>query len=366
MLWLAGAACAVGAAYQAKYHRFAALVMLAGAGLVTCITFAWFSAPDLAVTQLLVEVVTTVLLLLGLRWLPKRREEIAEDVLLPARLRRGRDLVVAIASGAGVASLAFAVMSVPPGFSIGDWFRRNAYSEGGGTNAVNVILVDFRAFDTFGEITVLVIVALTCFALLRRFRPAPETIALPEQQRAVPGASDGEPGRLPTPHDVLMAVPSVIMQWMFPVSVMFAAYLFLRGHDLPGGGFAAGIALAIGLLLQYLAANVRWIEGRITVLPTTWMGIGLLTAAGTGTAAFLFGYPFLTASSRYVEVPLVGTVPAATALLFDLGVFATVVGATVLIQIAIAHQSLRSARLRAREAEDAAEAEAAAAAGAAG
>ena len=90
LVWLVGAACAIGAAWQAKYHRFAALALLGGAGVVTCLTFVWFSAPDLAVTQLLVEIVTTVLLLLGLRWLPKRLEAIARDVELPARLRRDR------------------------------------------------------------------------------------------------------------------------------------------------------------------------------------------------------------------------------------------------------------------------------------
>ncbi len=74
-LWILGGACAIGAAYQAKYHRLAALILLGGAGLITCITFVWLSAPDLAVTQLLVEIVTTVLLLLGLRWLPKRWED---------------------------------------------------------------------------------------------------------------------------------------------------------------------------------------------------------------------------------------------------------------------------------------------------
>src|SRR5215218_4271489 len=72
LLWIVGWLCAIGAAYQAKYHRLAAMVLLSGAGLVTCITFVWFSAPDLAITQLLVEIVTTVLILLGLRWLPKR------------------------------------------------------------------------------------------------------------------------------------------------------------------------------------------------------------------------------------------------------------------------------------------------------
>jgi len=357
LLWLVGAACAIGAAWQAKYHRFAALGLLGGAGLVTSVTFAWFSAPDLAVTQLLVEALTTVLLLLGLRWLPKRLEEIADDVLLPARLRRKRDLVIAAACGCGVAALAFAVMSVPPGLTIGDWFRRNAYAEGGGTNAVNVILVDFRAFDTFGEITVLAIVALTSYALLRRFRPAPESVARPLQQLAPRRPDAADPAKVP--QDMQMHVTSVLMQWMFPVLVAIAAYLFVRGHDLPGGGFAGGVTLAIGLLLQYLASNVRWIESRITVQPIRWMGLGLLIAAGTGIGAFLFGYPFLTMASLYLHLPLVGEVPASATMVFDLGVLAVVIGATVLIQIAIAHQSLRSARLRARdEAEAEAEPEA--------
>jgi multicomponent K+:H+ antiporter subunit A len=72
LLWVIGGACALGAAFQSKFHRLAALIMLGGAGLVTCLTYAWFSAPDLALTQLAVEVVTTVLFLLALRWLPKR------------------------------------------------------------------------------------------------------------------------------------------------------------------------------------------------------------------------------------------------------------------------------------------------------
>ena len=72
MIWAVGIACALAAAYQAKFHRLAALILLGGAGLVTCVSFVWLSAPDLALTQLVVETVTTVLLLLGLRWLPKR------------------------------------------------------------------------------------------------------------------------------------------------------------------------------------------------------------------------------------------------------------------------------------------------------
>lgn len=354
LLWVGGIACAIGAAIQAKYHRFAALALLGGAGLVTAVTFAWFSAPDLAVTQLLVEIMTTVLLLLGLRWLPKRLKMIEGDNRFVARRRRAIDLVVASICGAGVAAISFAVMTTPAGLTIGHWFRRNSYAEGGGTNAVNVILVDFRAFDTLGEITVLGIVALTCYALLRRFRPAPESVALPSEQTfnelpPLDPACEREADREPTRHDVMMMIPSVIMQWMFPLTVALSMYLFLRGHDLPGGGFAGGVAFAIGLLLQYLATNVRWVESRITILPVRWIGLGLVIAAGTGMGSFLFGYPFLTAHAQYVTLPVIGQVPAATALIFDLGVFAAVVGSTVLIQIAIAHQSLRSSRLRARE-----------------
>lgn len=341
-MWIIGIACAVGAAHQAKYHRFAALVLLGGAGLITCVTFAWFSAPDLAVTQLLVEIVTTVLLLLGLRWLPKRSEEIAEDKLMPARIRRVRDLVIAVASGAGIAAIAYAIMTRPLISNVGNWFLTNAYSEGGGTNVVNVILVDFRAFDTFGEITVLAIVGLTVYALLRRLRPSAESIAAPEQQARTSEAAVRD----------YLFVPSVIMQWMFPVMIMISAYFFFRGHDLPGGGFAGGVTMAIAFLLQYIASNVRWVEARITVLPIRWMGFGLLIAGGTGMGAWVFGYPFLTAYAQYIHIPLIGDVPAATAMAFDVGVFALVVGATVLMLIAIAHQSLRAARLREMEAEE--------------
>ena len=96
---------------------------------------------------------------------------------------------------------------------------------------------------------------------------------------------------------------------------------------------------------------MRWVEDRLRILPVRWMGAGLLIAAATGAGALLFGYPFLTASARYVTLPVIGDVPLATALLFDLGVFALVVGATVVVLIALAHQSLRRGRARAQEEE---------------
>ena len=349
-VWLVGAICAIGAAYQAKYHRLAALVLLSGTGITTCITFVWLSAPDLAITQLLVEIVTTVLILLGLRWLPKRFEKIDNSVAFISRARRLRDFLLAIACGAGMFVFSYAIMKQPVPDAIASYFLENAYSQGGGRNVVNVILVDFRGFDTMGEIVVLGIVALTVFALLRRFRPAPDSIEKPEQQRIQnafdlerPERSDGE-----TVRDYLL-VPSVIMQWMFPVVITLAVYIFLRGHDLPGGGFAAGITMAIAFLLQYLAGGVRWAEDRLRVLPLRWMGVGLLTAVATGVGAWVLDYPFLTSHSRYIDIPLVGKAPLASALLFDLGVFSLVVGSTVLILIALAHQSVRTHRVRAIE-----------------
>jgi len=344
-LWVVGAVCAIGAAWQAKFHRLAALILMSGAGLVSCVSFVWLSAPDLALTQLLVETVTTVLLLLGLRWLPKRQPEIwrSEQAPVSTLLRRSSDIVLAVLVGVGMTLLSYAVMTQPVSNSISQYFLENAYPSGGGKNVVNVILVDFRAFDTIGEITVLAIVALTVFALLRRFRPAEESVLTPIQQRVQYAYDERVEGRKPgdTMADY-MAVPRVVMEWLFPVIVVFALYLLIRGHDLPGGGFAAGVTMSIALVLQYMAAGTRSIESRLRVRPLVWIGSGLLIALGTGLAAIAAGQPFLTTWFSYADVPIIGDVPLASALVFDLGVFLLVIGATALILIAIAHQSIRT------------------------
>jgi multicomponent K+:H+ antiporter subunit A len=167
LLWVVGGACAIGAAVHAKYHRLAALIMVGCAGLVTSLTFAWFSAPDLALTQVSVEVVTTVLLLLGLRWMPKRMPmELKNRNTTRARARRARDATLAVLAGCGMALLAYAVLTQPAGPGIRDFIVENALPGGGGQNIVNVILVDFRGFDTLGEATVLVTVAMGVRALL--------------------------------------------------------------------------------------------------------------------------------------------------------------------------------------------------------
>lgn len=337
LVWLLGGISALAAAQQAKFHRLASMILMGGAGLATCLTFAWFSAPDLALTQLLAEIATTVLILLGLRWLPKR-SPFAEAAPLAARFRRYRDVGLAALVGLGTAVASYAVMTRTAPEGISDFFLANAYKEGGGTNVVNVMLVDFRGFDTMGEITVLGVVALTVFGLLRRFRPASDSAERPEQQRML---DDYAPGASQHVADDFLRIPALIMNWMFPVVIVIALFMFLRGHDLPGGGFIAGIVLSLAFILQYMAGGTRWVEERLRILPILWIGWGLLFALLTGLGAMVLGYPFLTSAFAYADLPLIGKVPMATALIFDLGVFALVVGATVLMLIALAHQSIR-------------------------
>jgi multicomponent K+:H+ antiporter subunit A len=351
-LWLIGGACALGAAWQAKYHRMAALTLMGGAGLCTCLTFFWFSAPDLALTQLVVEVVTTVLILLGLRWLPRRSlPQAGDSEARRARLRRIRDMVLAVATGTGMALLAFAMMSRPFPESTSTFFLKRALSEGGGSNVVNVMLVDFRGFDTFGEIVVLGIVALTIYALLRRFRPARETLDLPQQQRAIPldQITDLLNPRLASDTAVgYLMVPAVLVRLLLPFAAMVAFYFFLRGHNEPGGGFVAGLVLSVALLLQYIISGTYWVEDHLPLYPRRWIAAGLLFSLATGFGSLFWGFPFLTSHTLHLTLPLIGDLHLASALFFDIGVFALVVGSTMLILTAIAHQSVRSHRYRDR------------------
>jgi multicomponent K+:H+ antiporter subunit A len=358
LLWAIGAAAAVGAAWQAKFHRLAALALLGVVGIVVSVTFAWFSAPDLALTQLAVEAVTTVLFLLGLRWLPKRVT--LDDPRTRARAvwRRRRDLVLAALVGAGLAALSYALLTRVGAKSISPFFIEQALPAGGGTNVVNVMLVDFRAFDTLGEITVLALVGLAIFALLRRFRPPAEVIGLPPQQDALPPGhgtdllrpqelrAQGDPG---DPAQGYLLVPAVLVRLLLPVALVVAMHLFLRGHNQPGGGFVAGLVVAIAFLAQYMVGGTHWVEDHMNLHPPRWIAVGLLLAVGTGLGSLAFGYPFLTTYTAHLTLPVLGQVHLPTAALFDLGVFCVVLGATLLLLTALAHQSLRARRRPARE-----------------
>ncbi|MDI3513320.1 MAG: multicomponent antiporter subunit [Rhodocyclaceae bacterium] len=344
-IWAIGAGCAVAGAWMAKYHRLAALALIGGTGIVTAATFLWLSAPDLALTQLMVETVTTVLILLGLRWLPPRLESIAAAPQPPYRvwLRRARDLTIATGGGLALAALTYAVLVHPASDTIADFFLLNALGGGGGSNVVNVLLVDFRSFDTLGEITVLSIVALTVYALLRRFRPAPESAGIPPQQRF-----EADPASRQSPAEQAdsgyLQVAGIYLRLLLPFMGVIAVYFFMRGHNLPGGGFVAGLIFAVAILVQYMLAGTAWVESHVHLRPHRWLGVGLLLSCATGLGAWVFGHPFLTTHTAHVDWPLVGELHLPSAFVFDLGVFAVVVGTTMLMLVALAHQSLRAHR----------------------
>jgi multicomponent K+:H+ antiporter subunit A len=344
LMWLAGGACALASAYQAKYHRAASLMLAGAAGLITCITFAWLSAPDLALTQLSIEVVTTVLLLLGLRWLPPRLEEFPGPTLRGTQWRRRRDFLVAACAGTGLAVLAYVMMTRPSTQDrIADFFVEQAWPLGGGANVVNVILVDFRAYDTFGEMTVLGIVALSVYALLRRFRPPAETIAAPLRHRSDTAdiAPFQEPDLQAGLPEGLMHIPAVLARLLLPVATLISLYFLLRGHNLPGGGFVGGLVLATAIILQYMVGGILWVEARPLIRPQAWIALGMLVAGTAAMSVWWAGRPLLSAYRFDLNLPLIGPLHLSSVLVFDLGVYLLVVGATILMVIALAHQSLR-------------------------
>ena len=321
-VWLIGIVATL-AATLAHRQRLMALIMLGIAGLVVSLTFVYFSAPDLALTQLLVEVATIVLMMLALHWLPQQQGGGQSDPA-DSTWRRGRDAVVAIAAGAGIAALAYMVLGRPLE-SISPFYLANTISQGGGANAVNVIIVDFRGFDTLGEITVMVIAGIVVHALLNGFRPEPPL---------------GQTVRLSADRPPLMLV--VIGRWLLPLATMVSIYLYMRGHNLPGGGFIAGLLLAIALLLQFLGNGQEVANRQLNMSFAPWMGWGLLIAGGSGLASWYFGAPFLTTTYDYPMWPIVGAVPLASAAVFDLGVFLCVTGATMVALLSLAKLSAHS------------------------
>ncbi|HDZ56787.1 MAG TPA: monovalent cation/H+ antiporter subunit A [Pseudomonas xinjiangensis] len=301
----------VAAIATACWHRrrLVALIMLSVVGLMVALTFARFSAPDLALTQLSVEMVTIILMMLALFFLP--RSSPAES----SHARRIRDVGLAGLAGLLVGGLSLAVLTRPYE-TIAGFFLENSYTGGGGTNVVNVILVDFRGFDTLGEISVLAIAGVGIYALIDGLRlRIPDTDSFGRQW-----ARD--------PHPLLLVNLSRLI---LPLALMVSVYIFLRGHNLPGGGFIAGLITAVALILQYVANGEQWTSKRWGINYHYLAGAGVIVAGLTGLGSWAFGYPFLTSAFDYFHVPLVGEIELATAMLFDLGVYLTVVGATLLI-----------------------------------
>lgn len=322
------------ATVAAHRERLLAIVLIGAVGLVVSLVFVFFSAPDLALTQLLVEVVSIILMMLALNWLPHNAP--AEGAAFLRNARKLRDAALASLVGLGTAALMFLVLT-RPFESISPYFLETTVKEGGGANAVNVIIVDYRGFDTLGEITVLGMAGIIIFALLAHF--VPKAGMAQSATMADPQASEE------VRHPLLL---QLVSRLILPLAAVVSFYLLLRGHNLPGGGFVAGLVLAIALILLFVANGGRWVEDRLWTEFRGWIGAGLIIAALTGVGSWLFGSPYLTSTYDYPNIWPFGPVPLATAALFDLGVYLTVVGGTVIALSAIGRINRREASLSER------------------
>lgn len=285
------------------HRRLTALLTTSLCGLMVALAFVWLSSPDLALTQVAVEVVSLIMLLLALSHLPQHSQWPATGW----RLRR--DLLLAGGCGLGMFLWVLAILSRPFD-SLSGYYLRHSLDLGGGSNVVNVILVDFRGYDTYGEITVLAIAALTIIALLDGV-----VLARPHTRRASPA---------------FPLLPVVMTRALLPLALLVSLYLLLRGHQQPGGGFIAGLVTAAALTVQAMTwgqtLSRRWLPLGYSQL-LAW---GLLIAGLTGVAAWLWDAPFLTSAHGHLHVPLIGDIGLASAAVFDLGVYLVVVGATLL------------------------------------
>ncbi|MCW5617643.1 MAG: monovalent cation/H+ antiporter subunit A, partial [Nitrosomonas sp.] len=308
-------------------QRLVSLILLGTVGLGVSLIFVKFSAPDLALTQL-VEVVTIVLMLLALYFLPQ------ESPNESGKWLRSRDAVIASAAGGGVALLVWAVLTRPYE-TIADYFLEHSLPDGGGTNVVNVILVDFRGYDTLGEITVLGLAGLGIYAMLEHLK--------------LTGSRHDSQGRTwdTDRHPVIMAS---FARLLLPLALLVSLFILLRGHNLPGGGFIAGLITAVALVMQYLANGVVWTQERIPFNLHAIIGYGLLIATATGLASWFFGYPFLTSAFSHIHWPVIGEFELASAMAFDLGVYLVVVGATllILVHLGLVHHHSHTVNVRKR------------------
>ncbi len=299
---LIGLMAVAGAMIAARSRNMlAALVGVGITGFAIAITFLFNGAPDLALTQFTVEALLVVLLTALLLALPL----LSPDTR--SRREHGVDILVAAAFGL-VAFVALVDMSAGHVASeASNWFGQMSYVAGFGSNVVNVILVDFRAFDTMGETAVIAIAAVLAGSLLARRRGA---------------ARDEAEAR--TVHYSL-ATASGVLFWLL---LLASIIILLRGHNEPGGGFVGGLAAALAFAVLSLAHGARRAEKALRFQPLTLVGFGLALGVASGLPGMLVpgGAPFLT----HLWWEPGGVLPKlGTTMLFDIGVYLVVLGAVL-------------------------------------
>jgi multicomponent Na+:H+ antiporter subunit A len=283
-----------------------AVLSLGAVGYGVAMMFLGFGAPDLAMTQFSVETLTVLIYVLVFR-------HFHELGALSPWLVRTRDAVIAIAIGTLIGGLVLSVATMETAPRLREYFAEFGPTLGHGRNIVNVILVDFRGFDTLGEITVLATAALGVRGLLR----------LAGNEHADHASVQ------PLTSTIFRTAASLLM----PLLLLFSIFLLLRGHNEPGGGFVGGLIAAAAFALYGIAVGVKRAREALLVTPLTLLGAGLLIALLSGMPAVLGGLPFLTA------LWLSGPVPIGTPAVFDVGVFLVVTGVVLMMIFSLAEES---------------------------
>ncbi len=319
-------------------NRLAAVLLVGVTGYGCGTIFAFHGAPDLALTQFLVETLTLVIFVLVLRTLPAEAD--AENM---RRFRLPRALL-AIAVGATVTGLAAFAMAARSTTGVSALLPDAAYERGHGANTVNVILVDIRAWDTLGEISVLLVAATGVASLVfrhRRFGSAPRVPQAAGQPDvgAILGPISSTVPYSPAVGDITWLrgsdyrdpryrslVLEVATRLIFPVIMVLSFYFFFTGHNTPGGGFAGGLTAGLALVLRYLAGGRYELGETLPLDAGKILGAGLGLSAGTAVASLFLGAPALSSALIELDVPVLGHVKFVTAIFFDLGVYLIVVG----------------------------------------
>lgn len=316
LIMIAAAVVAIRAA-----RRMVAVVSATVVGYGIAFLFIMQGAPDLALTQLLVETLVLVVFALVLRHLPATFPRHGAATW-PAV--RG---LVAVASGLFVAAAALVTVAARTRPSISTEYLSRALPEGKGHNVVNVILVDFRAFDTFGEIVVLTVAALGVVGLVRAAR---------RDRARRPHVLSGRSSYMRSL--ILDGAVRILFHTLLLVSFVSLAI----GHDRPGGGFIGGLVAGAAFTLVYLAGGSPRVRHAELASPELYLGGGIVLAAATGAAAWFSGREFLEAMVLSFDVPFAGTVQIGSVFLFDAGVYLIVVGLVTALLQSVGHEETLS------------------------
>ncbi|WP_339225384.1 Na+/H+ antiporter subunit A [Paenibacillus sp. FSL H8-0332] len=296
--------------------RVSAILFTGGVGYMVTLLFVLFRAPDLALTQMIIETVSVILFLLCFRYLPKLKKQKE-----PLRFKLP-NLVIAAGAGITMTLIALAAMGTSPFEPISEFFLKESYNQAGGKNVVNVILVDFRGFDTLFEIMVLGIASLAIYGLIH-LRMETELPPLePAKKELLPLRSN----------DVIL---QTVSKGIVLVILIFSLYLFFAGHNHPGGGFIGALMASAALMLIAIAFGMDQVRKVLPVNYRLLTASGLMLAILTASGSFLFDAPFLSHTFGHFHLPVLGDTELATAVLFDLGVFLAVVGVTMTIILSI-------------------------------